>query len=451
MNTEALKVSDPRPGKSDTRSEQKETGQYIYALAQQLFPICRSLTGDGVRQTLHILQEIIPQMTIHEVPSGTQVFDWTVPQEWNIRDAYIEDLEGNRVISFTDSNLHVLGYSVSVNRIVTRDELFEMIYTLPEQPEVIPYVTSYYKERSGFCMSERQKLSLDKDRYHIYIDSDLKEGFLTYGEILIPGQTQTERNEIFLSTYVCHPSMANNEVSGPCIAIYLARWLLEQPRRFSYRIIFIPETIGSLTYLSRNLDEMKDHTIAGFNLTCVGDTRAYSYVASRYGNTLADRVAKNVLHFYAPHYLSYSFLNRGSDERQYCAPGIDLPVCSICRSKYGKYPEYHTSADNLDLISPQGLGGSFDIYRKCLETLEGNYIYKTKCLGEPQLGKRGLYPTVSRKGQYDEVTSMMNFIAYADGANDLIAISDIIDVPVEQLMIMAERLKAAELLEVLEE
>ncbi|MCL1918693.1 MAG: DUF4910 domain-containing protein [Peptococcaceae bacterium] len=418
----------------------------IYNLAIRLFPICRSITGDGVRQTLHILQEIVPQMTIHEVPSGTQVFDWIVPPEWNIRDAYIEDLEGNRVISFTDSNLHVLGYSAPVDKLVTREELLSMTYSLPEQPDVIPYVTSYYKERSGFCMAEKQKLSLDKDRYHIYIDSDLKEGSLTYGEILIPGQAREDRNEIFLSTYICHPSMANNELSGPCLTIYLAKWLLEQPRRFSYRIIFIPETIGSLAYLSRNIDDMKPHTIAGFNVTCVGDNRTYSYLASRCGNTLADRTAKNILRFYAPDYISYSFLKRGSDERQYCAPGIDLPVCSICRSKYGEYPEYHTSADNLDFISPQGLGGSFDLYRKCLEALEGNHIYKIKCLGEPQLGKRGLYPTISQKGQYDDITSMMNFIAYADGTNDLIAISDIIGTPVEQLIDIAEKLIAAGLI-----
>jgi aminopeptidase-like protein len=242
--------------------------------------------------------------------------------------------------------------------------------------------------------------------------------------------------------------MANNELSGPCVAIYLAKWLLEQQRRFSYRIVFIPETIGSITYLSRNIDVMKKNIIAGFNISCVGDNRAYSYIASRYGNTLADRAAKNILRFHAPSYLTYSYLGRGSDERQYCAPGIDLPVCSICRSKYGEYPEYHTSADNLDLISPQGLGGAFDVYRKCIEALEGNHVYRIKCLGEPQLGKRGLYPTISKKGQYDEIRSMMDFIAYADGSNDLIAISDLIGAPVEQLIQIADKLKTAELLEI---
>jgi len=425
--------------------QEPSIGQKMYALAERLFPICRSITGDGVRQTLSILQEIVPQIKIHEVPSGTKVFDWEVPREWNIKNAFIEDLDGNRIISFADNNLHVVGYAAPIDRIVTRDELLAMIYTQPDQPDVIPYVTSYYKERSGFCMSENQKRALNKERYHICIDSELKEGSLTYGEILIPGNTG---QEIFLSTYICHPSMANNELSGPCVAIYLAQWLLEQPRRFSYRIVFIPETIGSLTYLSRNLDEMKRNIIAGFNISCVGDDRAYSYLASRCGDTLADRAAKNILRFYASDYITYSFLKRGSDERQYCAPGIDLPVCSICRSKYGEYPEYHTSADNLDLISPRGLGGAFTIYRKCLEALEGNYVYKIKCLGEPQLGKRGLYPTLSQKGHYNEIQAMMDFIAYADGLNDLVAISDIIGVPVEGLIEIAERLNDAGLLEV---
>ena len=393
-----------------------------------------------------MLQEIVPQLTIHEVPSGTHVFDWTIPKEWNIKDAYIDDLDGNRIISFSDNNLHILGYSAPIDKIVSRDELFEMVYTQPAQPTVIPYVTSYYKERSGFCMSENQKTTLDKEAYYVFIDSELKDGSLTYGEILIPGKSD---KEIFLSTYICHPSMANNELSGPCVAIYLAKWLLEKPRRFSYRIVFIPETIGSITYLNRNLDEMKHNIIAGFNLSCVGDDRAYSYVASRYGNTLADRAAKNILRSYTPNYISYSFLERGSDERQYCSPGIDLPVCSICRTKYGEYPEYHTSADDLELISPNGLGGAYNIYQKCIEALEGNYTYKINCLCEPQLGKRGLYPTISRKGQYDEVSSMMDFIAYADGTNDLIAISDIIGSPVTELISIADKLKIAGLLEVI--
>jgi len=419
-------------------------GKQIYDLAADLFPICRSITGEGVRRTLKSLKEIVPQLQMHEVPSGTEVFDWTVPKEWNIRDAYIEDLDGNRIISFSDSNLHVVGYSTPIDKTVTWEELLEMIYTQPDQPDVIPYVTSYYKERSGFCMSENQKNSLNKDKYRIFIDSELKDGSLTYGEILIPGKS---KEEIFLSTYICHPSMANNELSGPCVAIHLAKWLLEQPHRYSYRIVFVPETIGSITYLNFNLDEMKSKMIAGFNISCVGDDRAYSYIPSRYGGTLADRVAKNVLRFHVSDFKTYSFLDRGSDERQYNAPGVDLPVCLICRSKFEEYPEYHTSADNLDMISPEGLSGAFDVYCKCIRALEENYIYKIKTLCEPQLGKHGLFPSLLQKSQYNTVKAMKDFVAYADGTNDLIAISDIVNVSVEELTKIAGSLEENGLLE----
>ena len=427
--------------------EEDESGS-MYRLAERLFPICRSLTGDGVRETLRILQEIVPEMTLHEVPSGSQVFDWTVPQEWNIRNAYIEDMDGERVISFGDNNLHVMGYSLPVDKIVRREELLAMVYTQPEQPDLIPYVTSYYSPRSGFCMSENQKASLDQEQYHIVIDSELKDGSLSYGEILLPGESE---REIFFSTYVCHPSMANNELSGPCVAIHLAKWLKEHPHKYSYRFVFIPETIGSITYLSRHLGKMQKNMLAGFNVSCVGDDRAFSYVPSRYGDTLADKAALNVLSFYAPDYIAYSYLDRGSDERQYCAPGVDLPVCSICRSKYGEYPEYHTSGDKLDLISPAGLGRAFQAYLYCIQGLEANGYYQCSCLCEPQLGKRGLYPTISRKGQYDQVKVMMDFIAYADGRNDLFDISNRIGVPVWELLPVAEKLTAEGLFKVKEQ
>lgn len=242
--------------------------------------------------------------------------------------------------------------------------------------------------------------------------------------------------------------MANNELSGPSLTIHLAKWLKSLPqRRYTYRIIFIPETIGSITYLSRNLDVMKSNVVAGFNISCVGDDRTFSYVSSRYGNTLADKVAKNILKFYYPNYKTYSFLNRGSDERQYNAPGIDLPVCAICRSKYGEFPEYHTSKDNLNLISPSGLQGAYEVYKQCIEALESNYKYKINCFCEPQLGKRGLYPTISQKGTYDSIKIMTDFIAYADGQNDLIDISDIINVPVKELLPIIKKLEECKLIE----
>lgn len=424
----------------------KIIGQSMYSLCVELFPICRSITGNGVRKTLSILNSVIGgEIVVREVPSGTQVFDWSVPKEWNIRNAWIKDSKGNKILDFKDNNLHVVGYSLPVNKKVNLEELKTIIYTQPEQPDAIPYVTSYYKERYGFCMTQNQKNNLKEDNYHIFIDSELKDGSLTYGEIIIPGDSN---KEVFLSTYVCHPSMANNELSGPAVAIYLAKWLKSLPKRkYTYRIIFIPETIGSITYLSKNLKYLKENVIAGFNISCVGDNRTFSYVASRYGNTLADKVAKNVLHFYYPEYKEYSFLKRGSDERQYNAPGVDLPVCAICRSKYGEYPEYHTSKDNLDFISPEGLAGAFEVYKQCITVLENNYKYKINVLCEPQLGKRGLYPTISQKGSYDAIKAMTDFIAYADGNNDLIDISNIIGVSVKNLTSIIEKLKINELIE----
>ena len=422
-------------------------GNEMYALCDRLFPICRSITGNGVRETLRVLQSICSAMTLHEVPSGTQAFDWTVPKEWNIRDAWIKNSKGEKILDFAKSNLHVMGYSLPVNKDVSLEELLPLIHTQPDQPDAIPYVTSYYKERYGFCMSQEQKDALQEDTYHIYIDSELKDGSLTYGEILIPS-TEGNKDEIFLSTYVCHPSMANNELSGPAVTVYLAKWLLEKThRRYNYRIIFIPETIGAITYLSQHLPEMKKNIRAGFNISCVGDDRTYSYVASRYGNTLADKVAKNVLFFHYPEYKHYSFLQRGSDERQYNAPGVDLPVCAVCRSKYAEYPEYHTSKDNMGLISPTGLQGAYEVYRDMIEALEYNHKYRIQCLGEPQLGKRGLYPTVSQKGQHDLVAALTDFIAYADGTNDLIDISNMIGVPTKAVIPIVRQLLKTDLLE----
>lgn len=422
-------------------------GNEMYALCDRLFPICRSITGNGVRETLRVLQNICPAMMLHEVLTGTQVFDWTVPKEWNIRDAWIKNGKGEKILDFVKSNLHVMGYSIPVNQKVTLEELLPLIHTQPDQPDAIPYVTSYYKERYGFCMSQEQKDALQEDTYHIYIDSDLKDGSLTYGEILIPS-TEGNKDEIFLSTYVCHPSMANNELSGPAVTIYLAKWLWEKKhRRYNYRIIFIPETIGAITYLSQHLPEMKKNIRAGFNISCVGDDRTYSYVASRYGNTLADKVAKNVLSFHYPEYKQYSFLQRGSDERQYNAPGVDLPVCAVCRSKYVEYPEYHTSKDNMGLISSTGLQGAYEVYRDMIEALEYNHKYQIQCLGEPQLGKRGLYPTVSQKGQHDLVAALTDFIAYADGTNDLIDISNMIGVPTKDVIPIVRQLLKTDLLE----
>jgi len=426
------------------------TGTNSYNLCRELFPLCRSVTGNGVRQTLQIIKDgYIPDLQIHEIPSGTQAFDWTVPKEWNINDAYIIDPDGNKIIDFKESNLHVVGYSVPVNKIVTLEELNEHLYSLPDQPNAIPYVTSYYKERWGFCLTDEQRKNLKPGNYKVYIDSSLTNGSLTYGELILPGKSE---KEIFLSTYICHPSMANNELSGPVVTTFIVKWLISlKERKYTYRIIFIPETIGSIVYVSRNLDTLKNNVIAGFNITCVGDDRSYSYLPSRYGNTLADRVALHVLENMQSEFIKYSYLDRGSDERHYCSPGVDLPVVSVMRTKYGKYPEYHTSFDDLDLISPQGLQGAYEVLIKCIEALEKNEKLTVTVLCEPQLGKRGLYPTISSKQSTGNVRDMMNLLAYCDGSNDLLAVAEIINKPVWELYEMVSQLKDHELLSNVEE
>lgn len=418
-------------------------GKKMYELAGELFPVCRSITGEGTRMTLKRIQQEIPQMTINEVPSGSKVFDWTIPNEWKVEDAYIEDESGCKILDFKENNLHIVGYSIPIDKWVSLEELDKHLYSLPDHPDWIPYVTSYYKERWGFCMTHNQRTSLKDGKYHVVVKSELFKGSLSYGELLIPGKID---KEIFLSTYVCHPSMANNELSGPMVQMELAKWIFSNTnRKYSYRLIWIPETIGSITYLSRNLDCMKNKVVAGYNLTCVGDDRCVSYLSSKFGNTLADKAALNVLHFMAPNYVSYDYLHRGSDERQYNAPGVDLPVCSVCCSKFHEYPEYHTSADDMSLISPKGLQTAFNIYKEIIQSIECNAKYKVNCFCEPQLGLRGLYPTECFNRSSITVKDMMDFIAYADGTLDLFEISNIIDVPVTRLHEISKRLLEAKL------
>lgn len=421
-------------------------GNEMYKLADRIFPICRSITGNGVRETLRILNEYVGNaFVIHEVPTGTKVFDWEVPKEWNISDAFIEDEAGNKIIDFKNNNLHVVGYSIPVDKIVSLDELKECIYTLPEQEEVIPYVTSYYKERYGFCMSDIQKQNLKEGKYHIRIDSTLEDGSLTYGEVILPGKSE---KEIFLASYVCHPSLASNEVSGPVVLCSLINWLKSIDRYYTYRIVLLPETIGAITYLSRNIGDMRKNVIAGYNITCVGDDNSYSYIESIWGDTLADRAIKTVLMSEHPDYKTFPFKESGSDERRYNAPGVDLPVCAFSRTKYWEYKEYHTSADNMEYISPEGLYGAFDVLHKTILLLEKNKKYRATCLCEPQLGKRGLYPSISKKGSSKEVNNMKNLLAYADGKRDLIEICNILNVSSSELEKIVDVLMEHELLEV---
>jgi len=435
-----------------TKNNELETGnellhgfsKQMHALATELFPMNRSITGNGVRETLGKLKEILPELQIHEVESGTQVFDWSIPNEWNLTEAYITDPSGRVICDTNVCNLHIVGYSIPIDLELDLDDLKEHIHTLPEKPDSIPYVTSYYKERWGFCMTHEQYQSLKPGKYKVHINTSLKSGSLTYGELKIPGESE---KELFFSTYVCHPSMANNELSGPVLATFLAKWVTNKvDRRYSYRFIFIPETIGSITYLSKNLKELQTLMHAGFNITCVGDERSYSYLPSRDGNGLSDLVIQHVLKNTDPNYKSYSFLARGSDERQYCSPGVDLKVASLMRSKYEEYPEYHTSKDDLTLVTAKGLGDCLLSYMRSVAIIEDNDIYVANQLCEPQMGKRGLYPLLGNSILPEDTMRMMNILAYCDGEKSLLEVANVLDVPAWELIPLFTILKQHELI-----
>ena len=413
-------------------------GSEMYSWAQDLFPICRSLTGEGVRDTLSYLKKLLPDLDVHEIKSGDNVLDWQVPQEWNIKDAYIKNEKGEKIIDFHQNNLHVVSYSEPIDTTLQLNDLQRNLHSLPAQPDAIPYITSYYSRNWGFCLTQEQRNSLKDEKYHVFIDSEVKNGVLNYADLVIKGSST---KEILLSTYVCHPSMGNNELSGPIVSTALAKWIstLKNPY-YTYRFIFIPETIGSIVYLSKHMEHLKTNVIAGFNITCVGDDRCYSFMPSRNGSTLADRVGKHVLGHIDSDYQQYTWLDRGSDERQYCAPGVDLPIATIMRSKYDEYPEYHTSLDDLSLISPAGLKGGLNAFIKSIEAIEFNCFPKVQVLGEPQLGKRGLYPETSTKESTDAVRTMMDFITYADGKIDLLEIAEKINAPVWELYEIVETL-----------
>ena len=420
-------------------------GNDIHNFASKLWGINRSLTGEGVRQTLTLIKEHLPNLTVKSVPSGTQVFDWIVPPEWHVNEAYITKPNGDKICDFSVNNLHLVGYSIPYSGKITLNELQKHLHSLPEQPNAIPYITSYYDERWGFCLTQEQRDTLEEGEYKVVINSKLFSGQLNYGELILPGESN---EEVFLSTYICHPSMANNELSGPTVVTYLAKWLSQlTTHRYTYRFIFIPETIGSITYLSRNYKHLKKNVVAGFNVSCVGDDRSYSYVPSRNGKTISDTVSKHVLKWIDPDYTVYSWLDRGSDERQYCAPGIDLPIASILRTKYGQYPEYHTSLDNLkDVVTPKGLEGGYNAIRRALELLEKNRNYKVNVLCEPQMGKRGLYQTLSIKKKDEQGRLMMDFISHCDGKNSLLDIADLIGVPAWNLYEIISKLESHNLI-----
>jgi aminopeptidase-like protein len=396
-------------------------GQDMYQLVAKLYPICRSITGNGLRQSLSILQEYIP-LEMHEVPTGAQVFDWVVPKEWNIRAAYIQDPAGEKIVDFERSNLHVLNYSLPIHARVSLDELKAHLFSIPEQPDWIPYRTSYYRENWGFCVTHRLLESLQAGEYEVYIDSSLEAGHLTYAEYYLPGQSA---DEVLISCHSCHPSLCNDNLSGMALATFLARHLSQRKLRFSYRFLFIPGTIGAISWLC--LNESSVHRIKhGLVVACVGDPGRLTYKKSRQGNAAIDQAALHVLAHSGKAYEILDFSPYGYDERQYSSPGFNLPVGSLTRTPHGRYPEYHTSADNLDLVRPEFLADSLLTYLSIIDVLENNRRFMNtnpKC--EPQLGRRGLYGAFGgRKNASQYELAMLWVLNLSDGGHTLLEIAD---------------------------
>jgi aminopeptidase-like protein len=402
------------------------SGMEMYELIKELYPICRSITGNGVRKTLDIIRKHI-SLKVSEIPTGTTAYDWEVPKEWNIRDAYVRNQTGRKVIDWKKSNLHVLNYSIPVKRKMQLKELGKHLFTLPEQPNLIPYLTSYYKDNWGFCLSHNELKKLTEGEYEVVIDSTLKPGHLTYGELFLPGEL---KEEILFSTYICHPSLCNDNLTGPAILTFLAKTLLSKPLRYSYRFLFIPETIGAIVWLSRN-EKAARNIKGGLIATCLGDSGNITYKQSKEGDNYIDRVVKKVLiDSNNPHKI-IKFFPTGSDERQFSSPGFNIPTGSLTRTLYGYFPEYHTSADNLQFVKPACLEGSLMCYRDVVAIMEGDATVISKNQkGEPQLGKRGLYSEIGGKKDNSKLEEAMLWVlSFADGRHSILEIATISCLP----------------------
>ena len=410
----------------------------MFSWAKELFPYCRSITGEGIRKSLSYFEKINPELKRIKFKTGKKVFDWTIPKEWNIKDGYIKHESGKKFCRFKENNLNIVGYSRPVNFLINRNKLIEKIHSLKQQPNSIPYVTSYYNEDWGFCMTEKNKKKLPYGKYNVFIDSELKKGSLDLSHAIIRVKS---KKEIFFSSYLCHPSMANNELSGPVVLNKLILFLKEKFKKlnYSYRFVLLPETIGSIAYLSKYKNNLKNNVICGYNLTCLGDKGNFSYIKSRNGNTLADSAIESSLRDNKKHKI-YSYLHRASDERQYCSPGIDLPLCSFSRSL--DYKEYHTDQDSLKIISQKNLEESLEVLKNIIIALELGLYPKTKILCEPNMGKRGLYPLISKKNTHDEELKLrMNLIAYSDGVRNIFDISNLLKQPLSLVIKEYRKLK----------
>jgi aminopeptidase-like protein len=437
----------------ETPERLEAAGREMHALAGRLYPILRSITGDGVRRTLEILGERVP-LEVREVPSGSAVLDWTVPPEWNLREAWIKGPGGRTVVDVRDHTLHVLNYSAPIHRTVSLAELREHLFTLPDQPDRIPYRTSYYNENWGFCLRHRTLEALEEGEYEVLVDSTLDpEGSLTYGELVIPGETD---REVLVSTHVCHPSLANDNLSGLTVTTFLARQLLAATRsgttlRHTYRFLWIPGTIGSITWLARNRDAAR-RVVHGLVAANLGDAGHFHYKRSRRGDAVIDRAVEHLLKTSGDPYEIEDFVPFGYDERQYCSPGFDLPVGSLTRAPWGRYPEYHTSGDDLGFLRPERLGGSLSMYLRVVELLEGNRTYRNlHPEGEPQLGRRGLYAAIggaSSEGERKErQLAILWVLNLSDGSHSLLDVARRAGMPFRAIRTAADALLAADLLE----
>ena len=389
----------------------------------KLFPLNRSLTGKGTETTLRLIQKNIAKIQIKRLKSGTRVFDWEIPDEWNVKDAYIEDRFGKKIVNFKNNNLHLVGYSKPVNLILKKKELLKNLYSIKKLPSAIPYITSYYKKRWGFCISHKEKKKIVKqykndERFRVLIDSKFnKRGFMKYGEIVLKGKS---KKEILISTYICHPSMANNELSGPIVSLALINYFKKKKLDKTIRFLFIPETIGSIAYIFKNFKNLKKNVIGGYNLSCIGDEGQHSCMFSKLGSSPSDEaIVEAYKKLKIKKYKIHSFLKRGSDERQYNSPGIDLNISSIFRTKYGEYPQYHTSLDNFNFVTLNGVSGGFKVAKETIKILQKKIIPENNILCEPQMGKRGLYPTLSRTSNEHPSQNYMDFLQFANGINSL--------------------------------
>ena len=430
---------------SDIQTNREDVQNKLYSLIEKLYPICRSITGDGVRETLQIIGEIIP-LNVIEVQTGLQVFDWEIPREWNIKDAYILDEEGNKIVDFKESNLHVLNYSAPINKTVDLNELKEHLFSIPEQPDVIPYRTSYFKENWGFCIQHSKLIELKEGKYRVVVDSSLENGSLTYGEYFIQGQTD---EEILISTHICHPSLCNDNLSGISISSYLASFIRHINTRYSYRFVFLPATIGAITWLKNN--ENSVYKIKhGLVAALLGDSGGFNYKKSRQDSADIDKAVTYCLEKnHKGKYAIHDFSPYGYDERQYCSPGFNLPVGCLMRSVFGTFPEYHTSADNLQFVKKEKLWESLQTFLEVFNVLEYNYKYinlNPKC--EPLLGKRGLYDsTGGASHSKDMQMAILWVLNYSDGEHDLLEIAQKSNIAFEIINEAAEKLLKFDLLE----